>query len=125
MEERGSGVAKLLGPLEAEVMQAVWAARGPVTVRELAKRINEDRREPLAYTTVMTVMSRLTEKGALTRRRQGRAHLYEAAVADAAELAVRSVVRDFGSSAVAHFVNEARGDPQMLERLERLLEEGS
>ncbi|TMK97155.1 MAG: BlaI/MecI/CopY family transcriptional regulator, partial [Actinobacteria bacterium] len=47
------------GPLEAEVMDAVWAARAPVTVRKVMGHLNEGRAEPLAYTTVMTVMSRL------------------------------------------------------------------
>jgi predicted transcriptional regulator len=102
-------------------MRGVWEAGRPVSVRELLERINGDRREPLAYTTVMTVMSRLVDKGALERRREGRAYLYEAAVEDAAALAVRGVVREFGSSAVAHFLDEARDDPKFRRRLERLL----
>jgi predicted transcriptional regulator len=104
-------------------MRCVWEIGRPVTVRELAERLNRGRREPLAYTTVMTVMSRLADKGALVRRREGRAYLYEAAVEDAAALAVRGVVREFGSSALAHFIEEARGDPKLRRRLERLLED--
>ena len=60
------------GPLEAAVMEAVWAAGGPVSVREVMGRLNNGRAEPLAYTTVMTVMSRLAEKGALARSPAGR-----------------------------------------------------
>jgi predicted transcriptional regulator len=104
-------------------MRGVWEAGRPVSVRELVERVNRDRREPLAYTTVMTVMSRLAEKGALERRRYGRAYLYEAAVDDAAALAVRGVMREFGTSAVAHFLEEARGDPKLRRRLERLLDD--
>jgi predicted transcriptional regulator len=114
---------KVLGPLEAEVVRAVWAARGPVTVGEVLERLNHGRRPALAYTTVMTVMSRLTRKGILSRRLQGRAYVYEAAVRDAAEIAVQSVVRDFGDAALAHLVEEARGDPKILRRLARLLRE--
>ena len=44
---------------------------------------------------------------------------------DAAAIAVRGLVRDFGESAVAQFVDEARADPKLLRRLERLLREGS
>lgn len=114
---------KVLGPLEADVMRAVWRAKAPVSVREVLDSLNRGRREALAYTTVMTVMSRLAEKEILRRTPQGRAYLYEAAVPDAAAIAVRGIVRDFGESAVAQFVDEARSDPKLLRRLERLLRE--
>jgi predicted transcriptional regulator len=114
---------KVFGPLEAQVMRAVWQASSPVRVRDVAEQLNRARRRPLAYTTVMTVMSRLVDKGALARRRQGRGYVYEAAVEDAAGIAVRNVVRDFGDAAVAHLVEEARANPVLLRRLERLLEQ--
>jgi predicted transcriptional regulator len=113
---------RLLGPLEADVVRAAWAAGGPVSVRDLLDRINKRRRKPLAYTTVMTVMSRLTEKGVMTRAKHGRGYLYEPVAEDPAGLAVRGVMRDFGDAAMAHFVEEARGDPEVLRRLQRLLD---
>ena len=116
-------VETVLGPLEADVMGVVWGAGRPVAVREVLERLNDDGRERLAYTTVMTVMARLAEKGILKRHQNGRSFLYEAAAKDAAEIAVRSVVRDFGDSAIAHFVEEARGDPKILRRLEKLFRE--
>jgi predicted transcriptional regulator len=118
MAREGTG---LLGPLEGEVMEALWAAPEPLSVRTVLDRLNEGRRPPLAYTTVMTVMARLAEKDALRRVRAGRGYLYEPAVADEAGLAVRDVIRDFGDSALAHFVEEARADPRLLKRLERLM----
>ena len=121
--KKDADLEKILGPLEAEVMRAVWAARGPVSVREMLERLNEGRKPALAYTTVMTVMARLAEKGILKRRAEGRSFLYEATARDAAEIAVRGVVRDFGDAAVSHFVEEARSDPRLLRRLERLLRE--
>ena len=118
----GTGdVEKVLGPLEAEVMRVLWKARRPVAVREVLAALNDERRTPLAYTTIMTVMARLADKGILKRHRGGRGFLYEAAARDAAEIAVRNVMRDFGDSAVAHFIDEARADPRLLRRLERLL----
>lgn len=119
--EHADETARLLGPLGAEVMGVLWLAREPVTVRAVLDRLNRDRAEPLAYTTVMTVLSRLAERGAARRMTVGRGYVYEAAVVDAAELAVRDVIRDHGEAAVAHFVAQARTDPQLLERLERLL----
>ncbi|MGH2725597.1 MAG: BlaI/MecI/CopY family transcriptional regulator, partial [Actinomycetota bacterium] len=114
-------VEKVLGPLEAEVMRAIWRTKAPVSVRDVLDSLNRRRPDALAYTTVMTVMSRLAEKDILTRTPHGRAYIYEAAVPDAAAIAVRGLVRDFGESAVAQFVDEVRSDPKLLRRLERLL----
>jgi predicted transcriptional regulator len=116
---------EVLGPLEAEVMEVVWASDGPMSVRAMLARLNRGRRRELAYTTVMTVMSRLVEKEVLSRRRDGRGYVYEASVSDAAEIAVRGVVREFGDAALAHFIDEARADPKLLRRLRRLLSEES
>src|SRR3989442_15955981 len=97
------------GPLETEVMDAVWGAGTPVSVREVMGRLNERRAEPLAYTTVMTVMGRLGEKGALGRRHAGRGYLYEATATDRARIAVQNVIRTYGEEGMAHFVDHARG----------------
>jgi predicted transcriptional regulator len=115
----------ILGPLEAEVMEVVWGSDGPVSVRAMLQRLNRGRRQQLAYTTVMTVMARLVEKEVLSRRRDGRGYVYEATVSDPAEIAVRSVVREYGDAALAHFVDEAKADPKVLRRLRRMLSEES
>ena len=75
MAESGTGA---LGPLEAEVMGVLWRAQQALSVREVAGRLNADRSAPLAYTTVMTVLDRMTAKGVVTRRKSGRAWLYSA-----------------------------------------------
>src|SRR5260370_9347549 len=102
------------GPLEAEVMDVVWAAGAPVSVRDVMGRLNEGRAEPLAYTTVMTVMGRLAEKGALARRQAGRGYVYEATAADRAGIAVQNVIRPYVDEAMAHFAVQQRGDPDLL-----------
>src|SRR3989442_14007974 len=112
-----------LGPLEAEVMEVLWRARQPLSVRAVLEELNRDRRQGLAYTTVMTVMSRLAEKDILRRTKDGRGYVYEAAVADVAGIAVRDVIRDFGESAVASFVEQARSDPKLAKRLQRLMQQ--
>jgi predicted transcriptional regulator len=116
-----ASLEKVLGPLEAEVMHVLWAKDGPVSVREVLGHLNKGRRPPLAYTTVMTVMARLAEKEILRRELDGRGYRYEAEVPDAASIAVREVMRDFGEAAMAQFVDEARADPKMLRRLRKLL----
>ncbi len=104
-------------------MELVWGAPGAVSVREIVDRLNNGRGEELAYTTVMTVMSRLAEKGMLTRVREGRGYRYEAVAPDLAGLAVRGVMREFGDAALAHFLEQARADPKALKRLQKLLAE--
>jgi predicted transcriptional regulator len=114
-------LSRVLGPLEADTMRVMWSADTPMSVRAVLDALNRDRQAPLAYTTVMTVMSRLAEKEILRRELDGRGYLYEAAVADAAAIAVRNVVRDFGDAAVVGLVDQARADPKLRRRLERLL----
>jgi predicted transcriptional regulator len=66
-----------LGDLEREVMAQLWAAAGPLTVRQVHEALNRDR--DLAYTTVMTVLDRLAKKDVVTRQKADRAYLYAAA----------------------------------------------
>jgi len=113
----------VLGPLEAEVMRVLWAAPEPLAVRAVLEALNRRRTPALAYTTIMTVLSRLADKRILNRTRAGRGYLYEAAVPSEAAIAVREIVRDYGDAAVAHLVDEARSDPELRRRLERLLAE--
>jgi predicted transcriptional regulator len=98
-------------------MDAIWAAGRPASVRQILDVLNGRRSEPLAYTTVMTVMNRLVPKGVLKRQGQRRSYVYEATAPDAAGIAVRRVIRTYG-----HFVDEARADPDVLRRLRALLE---
>jgi predicted transcriptional regulator len=113
----GSGLA----PLESKIMEAVWRVGSPVSVRQVLGALNAHRSEPLAYTTVMTVMNRLVAKNVLRRRGERRSYVYEATAADAAGLAVRDVIRIHGDAAVAHFVQEARADPGVLRRLRSII----
>ena len=100
----------ILGSLEKEVMRLLWQ-RGETTVRDAHAELSRSRR--IAYTTVMTVMQRLAEKGILLRKQDGAAYRYRpAADGDAffrglvRELVV-SLRRDFGTAAVASFLDEA------------------
>jgi predicted transcriptional regulator len=106
-------------------METVWGADGPVSVRHVLDVLNQGRGEPLAYTTVMTVMNRLVAKRVLDRRGEPRRYVYEATGQDAAAIAVRDVIRTYGDAAVAHLVEEARADPEVMRRLRALLEERS
>ena len=116
-----SQLSRMLGTLGAEVLETLWDAPRPLTVREVQERLNRARPEPLAYTTIMTVLARLAERDILVREMNGRAYVYQAVVADAAELAVRDVIRDHGEMAVAHFVDMYSAELGIRSRLSRLI----
>ena len=94
-----------LGSLEAKVMDVCWAHSATYfSVRDMLRELEGG----LAYTTVMTVMNRLYEKGLLRRRRSGRAWVYrtatsrEAFAASAMSEMLNSV--DDRRSALLHFI---------------------
>nr|WP_074995068.1 BlaI/MecI/CopY family transcriptional regulator [Streptomyces prasinopilosus] len=65
-----------LGELEDAVMTRVWKWNRPVTVREVLEDLQKER--SIAYTTVMTVLDNLHQKGWVRRQAEGRAYRYEA-----------------------------------------------
>ena len=66
---------------EASLMEVLWDA-GPSTVAEVRAALAD----PLAYTTVLTILRNLESKGYVTHTEEGRAHRYSALVArDAAQ----------------------------------------
>lgn len=103
------GFRQVLGDLEADIMEYIWA-HGSSTVRAVHGHLNEER--DLAYTTVMTVMTRLAEKELLVREQVGNAYAYLPAVSrDAfAEQVVAEVLDalmgNFGDQTVSHFARQ-------------------
>ncbi|MFI7102048.1 BlaI/MecI/CopY family transcriptional regulator [Streptomyces sp. NPDC050161] len=73
------------GELEAQVLAALHHAAGPVSAAWVQERLGGD----LAYTTVMTILSRLHAKKAVTRERSGRAYLWTPAADEAGLAALR------------------------------------
>jgi predicted transcriptional regulator len=73
------GDVREFGQLERAIMDVVWEGKAPYLVREVRERLMYGR--PVAYTTVMTVMTILHGKGILRREKHGRAWRYWAAEA--------------------------------------------
>ncbi len=67
----------VLGELENAVMELLWSHRAPMSVRDVHDALVRQR--DLAYTTVMTVLDRLSKKGIANRELDGRAWLYSPA----------------------------------------------
>ncbi len=107
MAKRKNQLEGLLGPLETEVMEAVWRL-GETTVRDVHADLAPTR--DLAYTTIMTTMARLASKGLLQKDTAGLAHRYRPAVTreEYARSTVTSVVdwlvTRFPEPALSYFV---------------------
>lgn len=96
-----------LGPLEARILAILWQ-RSSATVPEIVGAVR-DGGHAVAYTTVLTVVSRLHRRGLLERNPEGRGHRYRPAVSEAelvaraSETAVAGVVDRFGETALRQF----------------------
>lgn len=119
---------RLLGPLEYEVMRSLWAS-APASVSQVQESLNETRADEdgLAYTTVMTVLARLTDKELLDRTKVGRGYEYSPRYDEAAlvehlgGLAVAELVDRYGEVALAKFAAALEdADPALLRRLVEL-----
>lgn len=113
-----------LGERELDVMQALWA-HGPGTVAEVRDVLPVN----LAYTTVLTILRNLEEKGFVAHTAEGRAHRYHPTVTqDAARSSAvsRVVSRLFEGSAeelLVHLVKKRKLSAEDLARLSRTLDE--
>jgi predicted transcriptional regulator len=120
----------LLGPLESEVMALAWQ-KGSVLVAELTEQINRRRATPLAYKTVLTICTRLAEKGLLAHTREGRAFRYAPTMSEAefledqAAKAAAAMLDTFGSTAIAAFVDQVTASPGGFDALRTLVAKAS
>ncbi len=124
---RKHSLGDVLGPLESEIMEVVWD-QGEVTVRDVHRAIEQHR--PIAYTTVMTTLGRLSDKGFLKRLEAQPAHHYSPLVTrdQYAKRTVKSVVdwlvHHFPDPAVSYFIDRVeKQDDQVVERLRQAIEE--
>lgn len=120
------GLRKILGDLETQIMEIAWV-KGEVTVKQVHERLQSKRE--LAYTTVMTVMSRLAEKGLLKRVREGAAYVYrptsgrEEFTQTSVKKVMQELLRDFSTPAIRQFVESiGKEDPEQIEQLARLID---
>lgn len=109
---------------ELDVMAVLWQ-RGSGTVNEVREGLDDD----LAYTTVLTILRTLEEKGFVTHLSEGKAHRYLPAVSQ--DMAGKSALtrmldKIFGGSPemlLTQLVSDRNLDPAELRRLKKLLDE--
>ena len=112
---------------ELEVMEVLWASDKPLTAIDVADRIPAERSWSLA--TVKTMLSRLSAKGALEYREEGRRYLYSAAIPRdryVGRVSRRFVDQLFGgrlSPLVARLAEEQALDEEDIAAIEAILKE--
>jgi BlaI family penicillinase repressor len=113
---------------ELELMKIVWRHEGEVTVRDVYEDLRT--RRPVAYTTVMTNMKTLEQKGYLRSTQHERAHVYRPARPK--KEVIRQMVRDFvdrvfngaGQPLVVHLLEDDHLSAEDLRDITRMLGKG-
>jgi|tagenome__1003787_1003787.scaffolds.fasta_scaffold20633318_1 BlaI family penicillinase repressor len=113
---------------ELELMKIIWGHEQPVTVRDVYEELRGQR--PVAYTTVLTNMKTLEQKGYLRASQQDRAHMYRPARPK--HEVIRQMVRDFvtrvfngaGQPLVVHLLEDDRLSQEDLRDITRMMSKG-
>jgi BlaI family penicillinase repressor len=111
-------------PAELEVLHIIWE-HGPCTVREVMNLLKPKR--PRAYTSVMSLMNVMAEKGLLNQKAKGRAFIYSAKVSRAktrSSMLGDLLNRAFDGSAnalVAHLLEQAEPNSEELDEIHKTI----
>ncbi len=113
-------------PAELEVLQTIWT-HGPCTVRKVMNLLSPKRRR--AYTSVMSLMSVMADKGLLSQRPKGRAFVYSAKVSrykTQSSMLSDLLNRAFDGSAsalVVHLLQQAKPNNEELDEIHKTITE--
>ncbi len=119
-----------LGPLEFKLVRILWKS-GAASAREVQTRYNQRHSKPLAYTTVMTLLTRLVEKGVLSVDRTRQPYEFKSQVSR--EQLLRQRVQDFvdlffegqAVDLAVRLVEEGPLSQESIQRLEEILQRRS
>ncbi|MCA9294308.1 MAG: BlaI/MecI/CopY family transcriptional regulator [Phycisphaerales bacterium] len=118
--------AKQPGGAELEVLQALWEL-GPSTVRDVLSHLHE-RGRTIAYTTVLTFLTRLEQKGQVLADKRGQAYVYRAKVSRkrVAKERINSIVDQLYDGApgalVLQLMESQRFSPEEIEQFRMLID---
>jgi len=123
------GITTVLGPLESQIMSIVWEMQSATAsdVHHALQVSRQRENRDIAYTTVMTTMSRLYEKNILKRRKVGMSFVYTPALnqTEFVNLVVKSVmdsmVSEFGEPVFRYFVDYVCHNDEWRQELGRAL----
>jgi predicted transcriptional regulator len=116
-------------PAELQVLKILWDRDGPGTVRDVLEVVNRESSPPRAYTSVMSLLNVMTDKGLLRRSPHGRAFLYEPV--SPREQTLRSLLGEtlekvYNGSAsllVAHLLDQSHPSADELDQIRAMLDD--
>ncbi len=113
----------ILGELEQKIMDVVWSSNKPLKPSDVLANLDKT----YAYTTIMTVLSRLSEKNILKRAKKGNTYFYSAkkkkedyASKNLKELFLK-LISSYKDLALAQFVDAMGENPEELKKLEEYI----
>lgn len=115
-----------LGSAELEVLRTLWD-RGPATVRDVLDHLHDQGRR-LAYTTVLTFLTRLEQKGFVSSNKSGLAYVYRAKVTRdrVSKSRIRSLLTELYDGAagplVLQLMQSERLTPEEIQELQKMLD---
>ena len=115
-----------LGDLELQIMNVLWE-RGPSTVRDVLEALTVEPKP--AYTTVLTMMRLMYEKGYVDRRERGKAHVYQARLREGptkrglVRQLVNSAFRGSAEALLLRLIEDGKLSANELDRIKRLIQE--
>lgn len=127
LDSENKGLQALFGELEAEIMEILWD-RGPLKGKDIFEATKDKRK--IAYTTVLTVLDRLSRKGFVKKKKKFRSTIFIPTIAKkdfqsiVAQKLVRSAINisnDFAISAFLDIFSEMKSEE--LEKLSKFIEE--
>jgi len=127
LDSENKGLQAFFGELEAEIMEILWD-RGPLKGKDIFEAMKDKRK--IAYTTVLTVLDRLSRKGFVKKRKKFRSTIFIPTIAKkdfqslVAQKLVRSAINisnDFALSAFLDIFSEMKSEE--LEKLSKFIEE--
>lgn len=120
--------AKIPGELEMQVLDILWQC-GNCSISDVFEKLKIKRK--IAYTTVATILHRLTLKGMLYRSTQDKINIFhhvktkDRFVAETIHKTIRQYIKTFGNVALVHFVEEAKKiDKKKLKKIIDKIENG-
>jgi predicted transcriptional regulator len=127
LDSENKGLQAFFGELEAEIMEILWD-RGPLKGKDIFEAMKDKRK--IAYTTVLTVLDRLSRKGFVKKKKKFRSTIFIPTIAKkdfqslVAQKLVRSAINisnDFAISAFLDIFSEMKSEE--LEKLSKFIEE--
>ncbi len=121
-----NGIRQILGELEADIMEIIWKLK-EASGRQVYDELKQKR--DIAYTTIMTVIGRLTKKGILKRTQINSVYLFKPVLSkndftsNSVKQIMKKLLNDFSIPAMNHFVDFLDDeDPDKIEELARIIE---